>query len=118
MGMDCSRHTSHELVRQQPAKSTAALLPRKTSKMDRTPNHGLNELNKHLGRTAVATEVVSALVYTHTHTRMQLEGVEFRCKWYRIRGSGQNRVDFCSSQERAKLGARGYSISPHIIFHE
>lgn len=31
------------------------------------------------------------------------------------RGSGQERVNFCSSKERAWLGPEGYSIPPHIV---
>lgn len=59
--MDCSRYTSQELLIQQPANSTPALMPWKTSRRDRIHSHGLNELSRHLGGIAMTTEIISVL---------------------------------------------------------
>lgn len=63
--MDCFRHTSWELLIQQPTNSTPALMPWKTFRRDRTHGHGLNEFSRHLGGMAMTAELIPVLVYIY-----------------------------------------------------
>lgn len=106
--MDCSRYTSWELLMQQPANSTPALMLRKTSRRGRTHGHGLNELTRHLGGMAMTTEIIPVLVYIY----MSMYIVERHRIWARVDGTesgGDTVLVFLTGMENGQnLDPRGH----------